>query len=118
MYYCGTFTASVPGIQSIIGLPFTPTKLKFTVNKTSATSFLSAGEAIAGSQQANTTHFDVVPAGETLSDATKCLLHRTRIGGVLTTTLSVAFVSFRTGGYKVNVITPDATTQIYVEAWA
>lgn len=118
MYYCGSFTASAAGNKTIVGLPFTPNKLRFTVNKTSGTPFLSSGEAVVGSQQAHTTYFDMIPAGETLTDTTKCLTHYERQFGVLVKVLSFSFVSFGINRFKIFTDTPNAGIQIYVEAFA
>lgn len=119
MYYCGLFTAANPGNQTILGLPFTPTRIKFTVHKTTASPWLSAGEATSSTtQQANTTYFDVLPAGETLSDATRCITHYERQGGVLVKVLSSKFVSFGVNRFKINTDISNASIQIFVEAFA
>lgn len=119
MYYCGSFTAPNTGNQTVLGLPFTPTRIKFTVNKTNADKFLSTGEATSStSQEAHTIYFDVIPAGETLNDTTKCLTHYERQSGVLVKVLSFGFVSFGVNRFKVNVDTPNAGIQIFVEVWS
>lgn len=119
MYHSAKFTAPLVGNQTILGLPFTPTRLRFTINKTSATSFLSTGEATsAANQEAHTTYWDVVPSGEILSDTTKCITHYERQGGVLVKVLSASFVSFGVNRFKINVDVSNATQQIFVEAFA
>lgn len=118
MYYCGLFTLASPGLKTLLGLPFTPTRARFTILKTDGTPFHSAGYADSLVQEANTTHFDVVPGGETLSDAAKCILHRTRQAGVLNTSLAASFVSFGTNRIKFNVLVADPNIQICGEFWA
>ena len=117
MYYCGIFTASVTGLKTILGLPLTPTEVRFTVNKTSNDPWLSSGEATVTAQEAHTTYFDVVPSGETLSDTTKCLTHYERQSGALVKVLSFAFVSFGPGRFKINIDTANPNIQIFVEVW-
>lgn len=118
MYFSGIFTAPNSGNQTVLGLPFTPTRIKFTVDKSVSTQWVSTGEATSTSQEANTTHFDVVPSGETLSDNTKCLVHRQRQSGVLVTVLAFSFVSFGVNRFKINVTTPNASVPIFVECWS
>jgi hypothetical protein len=118
MYYCGKFTASTVGQRTILGLPFTPKRLKFTVNKTSGLSCLSSGEASNAGQQAHTTYFDIDPSGETLSDLTRCITHYERQNGVLVKVLSVSFMSFGVNRFKINTHVASATTQLFVEAFA
>lgn len=117
MYYCGLFTLPSTGVITILGLPFTPTSCRFTIADMSVP-VLSAGQATSSSvQEANTTHFDVVPTGETLSDNTKCIQHRQRIGGVLTVVLAASFVSFGIKRFKVNVTTANPSLQVFGEFW-
>lgn len=119
MYTCQTFTAPVAGYQTLLGLPFTPNKLRFTVNKTNADKYLSTGEATSSTaQETNTTYFDVIPAGETLTDTTKCLRHYVRQSGVLVCVLSFRFVSFGVNRFKIQVDVPNPSIQIFVEATA
>lgn len=117
MYHCATFTAAATGFKTILGLPFTPTKIRFTVNKTDATPYHSAGEATSSSsQEAHTSYFDVAPT-EIVSDSTKCLTHYERQSGVLVKVLSFSFVSFGVGRFKINVDTANSNIQIFAEVW-
>lgn len=115
-YYIGIFTLPTTGTGKSIVLPITPVRARYTVLKTDA--FHSAGGADSTGQEANTTHFDVIPTGETLSSNTKCILHRERQGGSLVTVLDASHHSFGTNRARFNVNTSSATVQIIGEFWS
>lgn len=119
MYYCGIFTLPTTGTgKTIYGLPFTPVRSRYTIYKLDSDEFHSAGSVDSTGQEANTTHFDVVPSGETLSDNTRCIVHRTRQSGSLVNVLDVAHHSYGTNKDRFNVFTGSATTQIIGEFWS
>lgn len=117
MYHCQVVYFPTTGNITKTMLPFTPTRLRFSIEKTDATRWVSTGEATTAAQEANSNHFDVVPAGEFLQDATKCMFHHQRNSGVLTPALVGSFVSFGIKRYTVNMTVANANIPVFVEMW-
>ncbi len=116
MYHIIKDLATLTGTKTTGMLPFTPNRLCFTVVD-GETSFTS-GEATSSTNQfSNCTYFDVNPLGETLS-APSCLKYYKRQNGVLVPVLELQFLSWRTNGFKVNVITPNTQVKYFVECFA
>lgn len=123
MYACQKVTFPVAGIIKLI-TPFVPTKIRLTVGKIDTENSFSSGEATdVTAQRAETTHFDIVPTGETVGDTTRCLLHRQRqSNGSLPIVLAIDFRHFGSNGVAkravLNVDTPNADTNVVVEYFA
>ena len=117
MYFCAPFTLPLTGTgKTIYGIPFTPVRSRYTILKTGDSLWHSAGSVDSLGQEANTTHFDVVPTGETLSSDSKCIMHRTRQNGTLVTVLEASHHSYGANKARFNVTT-GSTVQIIGEFW-
>lgn len=117
-YFSAPFTLPTTGTgKTIYGIPFTPIRARYTIFKTDSTKFHSAGSVDSTGQEANTTHWDVVPSGESLSTNMDCILHRKRVNGALVTALEASHHSFGLNKARFNVAVSDPNIQIIGEFW-
>lgn len=118
--WAGSFTLASTGTAiNITGIGFTPTRLKFTVGGKSNSATViqrSDGWVDETGYIGYHSHYGDSTGFESKHGTNKCLFHRERILGTLTTVLDATFHSFTADGFKLNVTTANANYPVWVEA--
>lgn len=118
-YFRGLVTFGSAGLVTL-NVGFQPVGYKLTVGQLFGTTDTTDHVFVGGSdgtRQHAIGHFDDINGRQTFTEAGKVISQRQRIGGVITEVLRANHDSMQPTGPRVNVITPNTSYQVLVEAW-
>lgn len=118
-YYRGLTTFGSAGLITL-NVGFQPTGYKLTVGQVFGITDTADHVFVGGSdgtRQHTIGHFDDINGRQTFTESGKVISQRQRVGGVVTEVLRANHDSMQPTGPRINVVTPNTSYQVLVEAW-